>query len=135
MNPIAMNQGGTELGTIQIAPEVLEIIAGQAAAETEGVAAMGGGLADGLAGMIGRKNPARGVRVTIDGDRAEVELSIVIRYGFRIPDVCERIGRNVKHAVQSMTGIDVSEVHIQIHGVQFKDRPAEQDEPAAGRVK
>jgi uncharacterized alkaline shock family protein YloU len=135
MNPIPMNDAGTDLGSIQIAPEVLEIIAGQAAAEVEGVAAMGGGIADGIAGMIGRKNPARGVRVTVEGDRAVVELSIAVRYGFRIPDVCDQIGRAVKHAIQSMTGIEVSEVHIHIHGVQFKDKPAEQDEPAAGRVK
>jgi len=135
MYPIPMNEARTELGSIQIAPEVLEIIAGMAAAEVEGVASMGGGLADGIAGMIGLKNPGRGVKVSVAGDRAQAELSIVIVYGYRIPDVCDQIGRNVKHAVQSMTGIEVSEVHIHIHGVQFKDKPAEQDAQAAGRVK
>lgn len=137
MNPIPMNDASTELGTIQIAPEVLEVIAGLATVEVEGVAGMSGGLADGIAEMLGRKNVTRGVRVAIAGDRAEVELSIIVHYGHRIPDVCEQIGRSVKHAVQSMTGIEVAEVHIQIHGVQFKsgDKAAEPDVPAAGRVK
>lgn len=135
MNPIPMHDASTELGSIQIAPEVLEVIAGLAAAEVEGVAGMSGGLADGIAEMIGRKNLARGVKVALSDDRATVDLSIVILYGHRIPDVCERIGRNVKHAIQSMTGIEVAEVHIQIHGVQFKNKPAEPDASPAGRVK
>lgn len=137
MNPISMHGASTELGTIQIAPEVLEVIAGLATVEAEGVAGMSGGLADGIAEMLGRKNLTRGVKVAVHDDRATVDLSIVVLYGHRIPDVCDRIGRQVKHATQTMTGIEVAEVHIQIHGVQFKhaDKPAEADAPSAGRVK
>lgn len=137
MNPIPMNDLSTELGTIQIAPEVLEVVAGLATVEVEGVAGMSGGLAGGIAEMLGRKNLSKGVKVTITGDRAEVEISIVVHYGYRIPDICDQIGRNVKHAIESMTGIEVSGVHIQIHGVQFKnaEKPAEGDSPSSGRVK
>jgi uncharacterized alkaline shock family protein YloU len=137
MNAIASEYASTELGSIQIAPEVLEIIAGLASVEVEGVAGMSGGLAGGIAELLGRKNLSKGVKVQIGSGEAVVDVSIVIEYGYRIPEVCGLIQRNVKHAVQSMTGIDVSEVNVHIHDVHFKsaDKSLEDESTAAPRLK
>lgn len=136
MNTIASDHASTELGTIQIAPEVLEVIAGLAAIEIEGVAGMSGGLAGGIAELLGRKNLTKGVKVQIGEDEAVVDISIVVEYGYRIPDICGQIQRNVQHTIQSMTGIVVSEVNLNVHDVHFKnqDKPVE-DEVSAGRLK
>ncbi|MCI1114067.1 Asp23/Gls24 family envelope stress response protein, partial [Stenotrophomonas maltophilia] len=71
----------TELGKVQIAPEVLEVIAGMAASEVEGVAQMSGGFVGEIAERLGRKNIARGVRVEVGSREAAVDVSIIVKYG------------------------------------------------------
>lgn len=109
----------TELGTIRIADEVVAIIAGLAATEIKGVAGMSGGLAGGIAEMLGRKNLARGVKVEVGEKEAAVDMFVIVEYGVRIPDVATRIQENVKHAIESMTGLNVVEVNVNVQGVVF----------------
>ncbi|MCI3920184.1 Asp23/Gls24 family envelope stress response protein [Paenibacillus sp. TRM 82003] len=138
MNTIAPEFTKTEMGNIQIAPEVIEIIAGLATIEVEGVTGMSGGFASGVAELLGRKNLSKGVKVEVGQREAAVDVSIVIEYGRRIPEVASEVQANVKHAIHSMTGLNVVEVNVHIHDVMFKgqERP-EEEEPAAAvmRVK
>lgn len=136
MSTIAPDYEKTDMGNIQIAPEVIEIIAGLATVEVEGVAGMSGGFASGVAELLGRKNLSKGVKVEVGQKEAAIDVSIIIEYGHRIPSVASDIQRNVKQAIESMTGLDVIEVNVHIHGVHFKtaDR-ATDDEAAAVRVK
>ena len=55
----------SNLGAIRIADEVVSIIAGLAATEVDGIAGMSGGIAGGIAEMLGRKNFAKGVKVEV----------------------------------------------------------------------
>jgi len=137
MNTIAPEFTKTEMGNIQIAPEVIEIIAGLATIEVEGVTGMSGGFASGVAELLGRKNLSKGVKVEVGQREAAVDVSIVIEYGRRIPEVASAIQANVKHAIQSMTGLNVVEVNVHIHDVMFKgqERIEEEDGLIATRVK
>lgn len=137
MNARSADQAANELGTIQIAPEVLEIIAGLASIEVEGVAGMSGGLAGGIAELLGRKNLTKGVKVQAGPAGAAVDVSIIVEYGFRIPEICSAIQRGVKHAIESMTGIEVTEVNVHIHDVHFKsaEKPGEEDGVSSGRLR
>ena len=110
----------TELGKVQIAPEVLEVIAGMAAAEVEGVASMSGGFVGDIAERLGRKNIARGVRVEVGSREAAVDVSIIVKYGYRIPDVARSIQDSVRNAIESMTGLSVVEVNVHIVDVELK---------------
>ena len=127
----------TEMGKIQIAPEVIEIIAGLATIEVEGVAGMSGGFASGVAELLGRKNLSKGVKVEVGQKEAAVDVSVVVEFGRRIPEVASRIQTNVKNAIESMTGLSVVEVNVHIHDVMFKGQDREEDEEraAAPRVK
>lgn len=129
MSTIAPDYEKTEMGNIQIAPEVIEIIAGLATVEVEGVAGMSGGFASGMAELLGRKNLSKGVKVEVGQKEAAIDVSIIIEYGHRIPVVASEIQRNVKQAIESMTGLDVVEVNVHIHGVHFKtaERVVEED--------
>lgn len=109
----------TELGSIRIADEVVAIIAGLAATEIKGVAGMSGGLAGGIAEMLGRKNLSKGVKVEVGEKEAAVDMFVIVEYGVRIPDVSIRIQENVKRAIETMTGLSVVEVNIHIQGVVF----------------
>lgn len=115
-------------GNIRIADDVVAAIAGLAAAKVENVTDMSGGLAGDIAGILGRKNPAKGVKVQIGDKEASIDISIIVDYGARIPDVAWKIQENVKKAVEYMTGLKVTAVNVHVQGVNFPK--AEQQKPA-----
>ncbi|WP_134683313.1 Asp23/Gls24 family envelope stress response protein [Brevibacillus migulae] len=121
----------TELGKVQIAPEVLEVIAGMAASEVEGVAHMSGGFVGDIAERLGRKNIARGVRVEVGSREAAVDVSIIVKYGHRIPEVARNIQDSVRNAIESMTGLSVVEVNVHIIDVELKAEEKAQPAPAS----
>ncbi len=116
----------TSLGAVRIADEVVAVIAGLAATEIEGLAGMSGGLAGGFADMLGRKNLAKGVRVEVGERETAVNLFVIVEYGTRIPDVSLQVQENVKHAIESMTGLKVIEVNVHVQGVSFPEMQEEQ---------
>ncbi|MFD2116060.1 Asp23/Gls24 family envelope stress response protein [Paenibacillus yanchengensis] len=130
MSTIAADYEKTEMGTIQIAPEVIAVIAGLATVEVDGVAGMSGGLAGGIAELLGRKNLSKGVKVEVGQREAAVDVSIIVEYGNKIPEVAANIQNNVKHSIEMMTGLHVVEVNVHIHDVYFKpvDKPEEEDQ-------
>lgn len=128
MNMILPDYVKTDLGSIQIAPEVIEIISGMATVETAGVAGMSGGFVGGITELLGRKNLSKGVKVEVGQKETAIDVSIVIEYGYRIPEVSANVQQNVKDAVQSMTGLEVVEVNVHIHDVQFKSNEKPEEE-------
>jgi uncharacterized alkaline shock family protein YloU len=132
MTTIAADYEKTDMGSIQIAPEVIEVIAGLATIEIQGVAGMSGGFAGGIAELLGRKNLSKGVKVEVGQRQAAVDVSIIIDYGFKIPEVANEIQRNVKQAIESMTGLDVVEVNVHVHDVHFKANDKEKTEDEGG---
>ena len=118
----------SELGTIRIADDVVAVIAGLAAVEVEGVAAMSGGIAGGIAEVLGRRNLAKGVKVEVGTEEAKIDIFIIVKYGMRIPDVAWEIQENVKRAVERMTGLSVLQVNVHVQGVSFPHKDKESGE-------
>ena len=116
-----------EVGTIRIADEVVGIIAGMAATEIPGVAGMSGGLVGGIAEMLGKKNLAKGVKVEVGEKEAAVDLYVIMEYGVRLPDIAIQVQENVKHAIESMTGLEVVEVNVHVQGVGFTPEGRDED--------
>lgn len=117
-----------ELGNIRIADEVVAVIAGLAATEIEGVAGMSGGIAGGIAEMLGRRNLAKGVKVEVGEKETAVDLYIIVNFGVTIPEVAYKIQQNVKQAIESMTGLAVIEANVHIQGVDFKPQQEVKEE-------
>ncbi|MFZ5985786.1 MAG: Asp23/Gls24 family envelope stress response protein [Bacillota bacterium] len=116
-----MNQDNLiDMGTVKISEEVVAIIAGIAAMDVPGVAGMSGGIAGGIAEILGRKNLSKGVKVEVGDKEAAIDLYIIVEYGCRIPDVSWDIQERVKKAVETMTGLTVIEVNIHIQGVNIE---------------
>lgn len=124
-----------DLGTTQIANEVIAIIAGLAATEVRGVSDMSGGIVGGIAERLGRKNLSKGVKVDVSPDERQcsVELTIIAEYGYRIPDVAAEIQDSVKRAIEGMTGLEVTAVNVNVLGIAF--RTEEREEDAKDRVR
>jgi uncharacterized alkaline shock family protein YloU len=127
----------SDLGAIRISDEVVSVIAGLAAVEVEGVAAMSGGIAGGIAEVLGRRNLSKGVKVEVGTEEAKVDIFIIVKYGVRIPDVAWEIQENVKKAIERMTGLNVLQVNVHVQGVSFphKDKDSGDKEGEAITVK
>lgn len=109
-----------DVGEIHIADEVLAIIAGMAASEVEGVKGMTGNLAGDIVELLGRKNLGKGVSVVVGEESVTLTLSIVVTFGSSIVDVSEAVSEKVKSAVETMTGLTVESVNINVTGVDIE---------------
>ena len=105
------------VGTVQIADEVVAIIAGLAATEVEGVVSMAGNITNDIVGKLGMKNLSRGVKVEVLEGVVSVRLALNIRYGYSIPETSQKVQEKVKAAIENMTGLEVADVNISITDV------------------
>ncbi len=109
-----------KLGEVQIADEVVAIIAGLAATEVDGVAAMAGNITNELISKLGMKNLSKGVKVLVTDRTVDVDLALNIEYGYSILKVSEKVQDKVKSAIENMTGLEVSMVNIRIASVNME---------------
>ncbi|MFI9464590.1 Asp23/Gls24 family envelope stress response protein [Streptomyces xiamenensis] len=122
-----------ERGQTSIAGGVVEKIAGLAAREVPGVAALGGSLSRTLGAVRdrvpgGRSGVSRGVKVEVGQKQTAVDLDVVVEYGVPITDVAHEVRENVITAVERMTGLEVVEVNLSIVDVRLPDEEDPDDE-------
>lgn len=109
-----------EMGSIRIADEVVSTIAGLAAVEVDGVESMSGGWSTDLVEKLGRKNFGKGIKVEVNDDQTLIDIYIVVEFGYAIPEVAENVQKEVKMAVETMTGLVVTKVNVHIIAVSMK---------------
>lgn len=114
-----LNDGSGEHGTVKISNDVVAIIAGVAATEVEGVAGMSGGITGGITEMLGMKNLSKGVKVEVGDKEAAIDIYIVVEYGSKIGELGHKVQKNVKDTVETMTGLNVIEINVNIQGVNL----------------
>ena len=107
----------TALGKVEVAPEVLEVMAGIAAEKVPGVASMRGNFATDVAERFGKKTHGKGIKVELNKETIDMEVYIVISMGHSIPAIAKKIQEQVKQAIETMTGIQLSQVNIHIVGI------------------
>jgi uncharacterized alkaline shock family protein YloU len=94
-------------GEVVLSDDVLTSIIGMAVSKVEGAALLG-------------KNPKKSVSVDADGDRVAITLQVSIQYGLKIPEVCETLRKEVQEAVNTMTGMTVSAIHVHVQELTMK---------------
>lgn len=114
-------------GNVNISDEVVAVIASMAAAGVKGVVGMVSGVAGGFAELIGKKNLSKGVKIVKTENQVTLDLSIIVEYGAKIPDVAWEVQEKVKGEVEAMTSLEVAAVNISVEGVNV---PADIDKPA-----
>ena len=101
---------------IRIANDVIAAIANKSASEVPGVFSMSGGISD----VFGKKM-SKGIKVDADEKNTKIDVNIIVEYGVRIPDIAFEIQNRVKKAVESMTGLVVTEVNVHVQGVNLPE--------------
>lgn len=89
---------------IIIADEVLSTIAGVSATSVEGVTSLSGGFVDGIAGILGRKNLGKGVKVESNDKEAAIDIALIVEYGCKIHVVAKEVQNVVRATIEDMTG-------------------------------
>ncbi|MDY3919632.1 MAG: Asp23/Gls24 family envelope stress response protein [Candidatus Limivivens sp.] len=112
-----MIQSEESFGQVQIADEVVAIIAGLAATEVEGVASMAGNITNELVSKLGMKNLSKGIKVSVEEGIVTVDVTLNIDYGYSVPKTSQKVQERVKSAIENMTGLTVSDVNIRIASV------------------
>jgi uncharacterized alkaline shock family protein YloU len=107
----------TDLGVVRINNEAITTIASIAAMEVKGVHKMGGGIKKALHQVFFRRDSSGGVKISLKESEIKLIVSIVVEYGVDIPRVADEVQNSVKHAVERMTGLIMSEVDVVVDGV------------------
>ena len=94
-------------------------IAAAAALEVEGVSSLAANLGSDIAELLGKKTLAKGVHIQMTDETVTAELSILMAYGHTIPEVGKAVQDAVKNAVESMTGLEIAAVNVNVGGITF----------------
>ena len=114
--------------TIRIASDVVATYAGIAVSEVDGVYGMAGGFAGFTEALSGKRNLSKGIKVDMGEKSAKIDVSIIVEYGARIPDVAYEIQTRIKKSVETMTDLKVLEVNVHVQGVHKKDEKEEKSD-------
>lgn len=110
-----------ENGSVLISEDVIESIAQHALAEVEGAAGLSVKPGNEVADLIGVKNWGKGLKIYISGDNTvAIDADIVIRYGYSVVDVADSVQMAIANAVESMTGVKVTAVNVNVRGISRK---------------
>lgn len=113
------SKGTQDLGNIEVAPEVLEIIASIAASDIEGVASMRGNFASGVVERLGKKVHGKGIKTDLSDEGLMIDVFCVVKYGVSIPQTALKIQEQIRQTLENMTSLQTQEVNVHITGVQF----------------
>lgn len=110
------------LGKVEIAPEVIEIIAGIAAAEVEGLYAMRGNFATGVAERLGKQTHNKGVKVDLTDTGITIDVYCILNFGSSIPQVAQKLQTNIRQTLKNMTQLEISEINIHVVGINMDEK-------------
>ena len=105
-------ENNNNLGQVKISNDVIVTIAGLAALEVEGV--------DTITSLTDKLLKNNGVKIQIEDGKVTLDVVITVEYGMAIPEVSLKVQENVKNTVETMTGLEVSQVNIQVQEISFK---------------
>lgn len=120
----------TGQGRTSIADAVVSKIAGIATREVDGVYNLGSGAARAMGAVrerMGGKSHSQGVAVEVGERQAAVDVDVVVEYGMSIADVAEGVRRNVIRSIERMTGLEVTEVNVNVGDIHIAGDENEDD--------
>ncbi|MFF4246889.1 Asp23/Gls24 family envelope stress response protein [Streptomyces sp. NPDC001822] len=126
------NAERTGRGTTTISDNVVSTIAGIAIRETDGVHSVGKGASKALGAVTGRvsgsSGAGRSIKVEVGEKQTAIDVDIEVEYGIPIHELADRIRTHVTDAVETMTGLEVVEININVFDVHIPGDDDDEDE-------
>ena len=79
-------------------------------------------------GTVPNPDKKNGISLYIEKDGVYADVSVIVKYGYNIPELAYRIQQTVKQSVENMTRFKVAEVDVHIQDVVFDDGNVESKE-------
>jgi uncharacterized alkaline shock family protein YloU len=121
----------SDMGTTTIQDSVVTAIIGMAAEEVEGVSMSHGGVrlpgdssptvGEFVDNITGGGSRPRGISVEVGDRQAAADITVNVDYGHPIPRLTQTIRDRVIKRVESLTGLQVTEVNIQVNDVTLPE--------------
>ena len=100
---------------VNIADDCISVIAGISATGVEGVVNLGdNSMTSKLLPFLGTNNLKKGIVIEKIDDELIVKVSISIKDGYNIEDVCLAVQEKIKDSIESMLDVTVKEVSINV---------------------
>ncbi|WP_079708538.1 Asp23/Gls24 family envelope stress response protein [Paraliobacillus ryukyuensis] len=115
------------LGKVEIAPVVIEVIAGIATNEVAGVSSTRGNFASGVVERFGKKAHGKGIKVELADTGVAIDVFVVLDYGVSIPAIAEKVQENIRQALKNMTALEIQEINVHVVAMKM-DAKDEMDE-------
>ena len=107
-----------ENGNVMISEDVVAAIVAHALAEVDGIGSMGSKPGITIADFAAKKNWSKSLKILISEDNTvSIDCSIMIAYGSSVVDVASAVQQNITSNVESMTGVKVNVVNVNICGI------------------
>lgn len=113
----------TERGITSVADVVVAKMAGMAAREVPGVHEMGKTFGRLLGRVRAGETLTQGVNVEVGKLETAIDLSVVVDFGFSIPELAQQLRDNVVERVETGTGLLVKEVNIEVVDLYVPTEP------------
>ena len=121
----------SDLGTTTIQDAVVSAIVGIAAEEVDGVASSHGGtrlpgdssptVGEFVDNITGGASRTRGLSVDVGERQTAADITVNVEYGRSIPKVSQAVRKRVIERVENLTGLEVTEVNIQVNDVILQE--------------
>ena len=110
-----------ENGNVMISEDVIATIVEQTLSEVEGVSGLATKHGADIADLICKKSWANGMKIQIAEDNTlTIACNVMVAYGHSVVDVASVAQTSVTAAVESMAGVKVNAVHINVCGIERK---------------
>ncbi len=97
-----------ENGTVNINEDVIVTVIAAALRDVEGV--------------VNAKNDKKNIRVVLGEDSVSIDCGLVLLYGHSVVEIAKNVQNAVTSAVESMTGIRVSCVDVNVTGISMGNK-------------
>lgn len=107
-----------ENGSIMISEDVISAIVSHAVSEVDGIIGLSTKPGADIAEIIGKKNWGKGMKIVIgENDELYIDCNVVVNYGNSVVAVAKAVQEAVTAALESMTGVKVASVNVNVCGI------------------
>jgi uncharacterized alkaline shock family protein YloU len=121
VQPGTMILDDNELGDVRIHEGVIASLTRRATLSVSGVSRLAGNsLVDNIAEIVGsRRMQSRNINIILgEANNVAIEIKVVMKFGYRIPEVALNIQKTVIAEVENSTAMNVTDVHVIVQDIE-----------------